>query len=167
MPPEERIDEAYKILMEVTKDLIVVHFGDVAREKVFVPGSHPYYIQKDIQLDWVERLSTVRDIDHQGQRIDAIGIQTYLRQKVRERDRVRLVKTEEGRLLVLHEEQVIGYLQDRVGASDWDVREERPILKLVREDILLPEDLLADGNLNPHFRPGDKFIVYDIEMDEA
>ncbi|MBI4614629.1 MAG: Hsp70 family protein [Planctomycetes bacterium] len=171
MPADERIDEVYRIRMEVTKDLILVQFGDIAREKVFVPGCHPYYIQKDLHLEWVERLSTVQDFEVRSngfaERVDAVRLQEYLRRSVQEAEPVRILANFDGRLVVVHGDRAIGYLQSGAGTRLWEVDGKRAALAVIKEDILLPEDVAGSPtSLNPSFLPGDKFVVYDIRFEE-
>ncbi len=156
-------DLSYEIAMEITKDQVMVDFDGIHQETAMIPGTHPYYLQRDLKIEWVERLSTVTDliVKYNGRRKKVRGarIQEYLRRHVKENEPVTVVENHDGRRLVVHEEMVIGYLRP-LGE---EVLPRRGLsLRLLREDILLPEDMVADQMISRNFRAGDPFIVFDL-----
>lgn len=166
-------DLSYEIALEVTVDKVIVDFDGLQQETVALPGAHPYYLQRDINFVWAQRLSAVTDFTAAwgGRRKQIKGDRTQeiLRRQVKERDPVELEHPEgsdpDGRVLVLHRGTVIGTLQSS-GERD-PIPEGQPFIRLLREDILLPADFGEEVQVGRSFRPGDPFIVFDIGFERA
>jgi len=161
----------YEIAMEITKDQVLINFDGIAQETATVPGTHPYYLQRDLNIQWVSRLSTVTDliVKYNGRRKKVRGerIQEYLRRHVKESEPVHVVENHDGKQLVVHQEMVIGYLRPASERAEAEpLPREGLMLRLLREDILLPEDMTTEQMISRNFRAGDPFIVFDLAAEE-
>jgi len=158
-------DLGYEIALEITKDAIAVDFDGISQEKVPLPGAHPYYLQRDIHLEHVSRLSSATDFqarhDEHHRQVRGERTQEYLRRSVAEQDPVEIARGDDGRWVVLHKANPIGLLRADFGTTA-PMPAGRPFIRLLREDILLPADIEGEQPISRSFRPGDPIIVFDI-----